>query len=1402
MGSAVTPDLSKGGEIDGDLTITGDFKVEGAGSFAYDEILQGDLQIVKDDGTLLMQSASVNNSTFFRMAEDGFQGGFIEYDGSNNLFKIGTHNASDSNASNDIDVITITRDGTAVGINTTSPSGAKLQIAQSADSQGLKITGYDDRNDKHANLHITSGGDFDITASGHVSINGGGNIYMYDYLMVQDRITKTGAGTLQFGGTYDVDLHFLGTSDAVVMAIDNGNKRVGIGTVSPSKPLHIKVNNNDTDPHFFIENAHNGGRSHMRFYNSSRNTSWAIGQDNDDTFVIANSASVTANERLVLDSNSRISLSNNDSGTDNTIFGKEAGNSIASGGNYNTTIGRASGKLLTTGDQNSYIGTYAGLFNVTGSSNTAIGYNSQYGASGQSHSNNTSVGKDSLKAITTAEDNTAVGLQSGELMTSGHSNTLLGNATGRLMTTTANTVLVGLGAGYAINSTDANGTVAVGRFALNALTNGQYNTAIGYEALKTEDTGNFNTAVGYQALTSQNRDGTVNNTAVGYKAGYAVTDGWSATLIGSNAGVALTTGFNTTIVGANSGASLTTGDYNTAIGADALVNEDVGRGSTAIGYNALRQQNSDSNDEVTYNVGVGFQAGYNNITGTHNTFVGSHSAVGTGNMGSNNTTLGALTLNALTTGTANVAIGTESAKSLTVETGNISIGAGAMSAVAKGSAGNQYTNHNIAIGQNAMTGGVPSSGSFEYNIAIGNNALNSTGTSVGTSGTIAIGHDALTALTSGTLNTAVGYEAGKTMTTATNNSFFGYQSGHLATGGGNAGFGGSALYVLAGGTNNSAFGSQSHQNLTSGGNNTAVGHASGYGVTTGSDNVNIGKYTSFYNQAGSDNIAIGTSSMQGSSNYNSSSCVAIGYHTLINFTGQGTGTIAVGFKALNALTSGTSNTAIGYQSGLALTTSGNNVALGYNSLLSAVDGCNSNVAIGVQSMRYVDRGSDGSATVNGNIALGYNALAGGDFGSSDKDLVGNIAIGKNALDATGANAQTGTIAIGHEALTALTSGAYNTAVGYLSGQYITTGDGNTSLGYKALSGSAGTDDNNVAIGYQAMDASSGTGGGQNVFMGKNTGGGTWTTGACNYNVGIGSEALAGALAVNSGIIGIGYKALNALTSGTKNTAIGYQALKEHQTQNNNTVLGYNVASNTNNSHCADNTFIGTNTANGSWAGTARYNTAVGMESMYGDMNGAEYNTALGHSALRAITSGDNNVGLGNNAGEAITTGSNNVIIGYDSEASGVGASNQIVIGASTTGLGDNYAVIGNANITRLYVASDGAGVLYANGTIQTSDERLKENIEDSDLGLEFINKIRPVSYNYINDKQDGKTKYGIIAQEVQEVLKESNNEDFAGIKDSDEYLGADYNQFISPLIKAVQELSAEVKQLKQQLEDK
>ena len=125
-----------------------------------------------------------------------------------------------------------------------------------------------------------------------------------------------------------------------------------------------------------------------------------------------------------------------------------------------------------------------------------------------------------------------------------------------------------------------------------------------------------------------------------------------------------------------------------------------------------------------------------------------------------------------------------------------------------------------------------------------------------------------------------------------------------------------------------------------------------------------------------------------------------------------------------------------------------------------------------------------------------------------------------------------------------------------------------------------------------------------------------------------------------------------------------------------------------------------------------------------------------------------------------------------------------------------------------------------NGTIQTSDERLKDNISDSSLGLNFVKALRPVKYKWKDysydivskesvvsendvikskEKTFARTHHGLIAQEVEQVLKDSSldNTDFAGLiydKDSDRY-GLRYNELIAPLIKAVQELSARVEEL-------
>ena len=109
-------------------------------------------------------------------------------------------------------------------------------------------------------------------------------------------------------------------------------------------------------------------------------------------------------------------------------------------------------------------------------------------------------------------------------------------------------------------------------------------------------------------------------------------------------------------------------------------------------------------------------------------------------------------------------------------------------------------------------------------------------------------------------------------------------------------------------------------------------------------------------------------------------------------------------------------------------------------------------------------------------------------------------------------------------------------------------------------------------------------------------------------------------------------------------------------------------------------------------------------------------------------------------------------------------------------------------------------IFAGNATINTSDERHKTEIFDSDLGLEFINNLRPVKYKWINGTRD---HYGLIAQEVNTTL---NGKDFAGYIDCSirepeaDILGLRYTEFISPLIKAIQELTSEINHLKSRIE--
>lgn len=90
----------------------------------------------------------------------------------------------------------------------------------------------------------------------------------------------------------------------------------------------------------------------------------------------------------------------------------------------------------------------------------------------------------------------------------------------------------------------------------------------------------------------------------------------------------------------------------------------------------------------------------------------------------------------------------------------------------------------------------------------------------------------------------------------------------------------------------------------------------------------------------------------------------------------------------------------------------------------------------------------------------------------------------------------------------------------------------------------------------------------------------------------------------------------------------------------------------------------------------------------------------------------------------------------------------------------------------------------------SSDIRLKENIADNTLGLDFINDIETKTFNLKSDRNEP-TQYGIIAQQLRDTLLK-HGVDVQNInmlsQGADGMYGVQYTQFIAPLIKAVQEL--------------
>ena len=259
-------------------------------------------------------------------------------------------------------------------------------------------------------------------------------------------------------------------------------------------------------------------------------------------------------------------ISTETAGTNNLILGSTAGDSIQSGGNYNTCIGDVAGTAITTGDYNVTVGYIAG------------------------------------DAITTGERNVVAGHSAGGALTSGGSNTAIGDRALLADTQGSDSVAIGRNALFAQNFTSATSpyNIAIGRDAGATISTGQKNTFVGGLAGDATDDGASNVAVGYLALSANCGD---DNTAVGESALEACT-GSSNVAVGRRAGEAVIGGSGNVLVGIQAGDAITSGQDNVIVGRLSGTYED---NLTTANGNVLIGPYNDSTDGTTnYAHGLGY----------------------------------------------------------------------------------------------------------------------------------------------------------------------------------------------------------------------------------------------------------------------------------------------------------------------------------------------------------------------------------------------------------------------------------------------------------------------------------------------------------------------------------------------------------------------------------------------------------------------------------------------------------------------------------------------------------------------------------------------------------------------------------------------------------------------------
>ena len=896
------------------------------------------------------------------------------------------------------------------------------------------------------------------------------------------------------------------------------------------------------------------------------------------------------------------------------------------------------------------------------------------------------------------------------------------------------------------------------------------------------------------------------------------------------------TGDNNTAIGYHALVKNTNSD-NTAVGSNSLYHNISGENNTALGRQSLHENTSGD-----FNVGIGGLTGYSNKTGSNNTFLGYSAGYGSDGQNPSGSIFIGYMAGYMET----------SDNKLYIEN----------SATPFPLIGGDFSTNEVQInGTIKITGGSPGANKVLTSDASGNASWETK-----TYGATDI--DGLSDAKSDVSSVFLGNMSGNDDDGDNSNTAVGMYSMFKNTSGTYcSALGREALYYNTSGSGNAAFGSSSLHFNTNGHSNVGIGTSSLYYNTAGDYNIGIGTSANYYNQEGNNNTIIGYQAGRGISSHNKSGNIFLGYRAGYYETGDnklyienslssspliggdfstnevyinGTIKITGGSPGANkVLTSDASGNAtwetpttyasaindlsdgiydgtsifLGSDAGIVDDGINYNNAVGKEALKSNISGINNN-AFGYKAMEVNTTGESNSAL--GNNSLGANTSGSYNTAIGFETLKNNtsrnklVAVGYKALYNNGGSVTetyhaTGNTAIGSEALYGNLNGYYNTANGYNALFSNTSGFSNTAIGYQTLYNNTGGD-KNAAIGFKALYFN--TSGLENTAAGYES---LYSNTEGDYNIATGFQSLYSNTSGEKNVAN-GYKSLYSNTLGDYNTANGYKALYSNTTGNYNTANGYQALySNTNHDNTANgyqslyhNTSGYGNTSSGKkslFDNTEGYfNTAFGDNSLLNNTTGIE-NVAVGQSSLNNNTTGDGNVAVGRNALSIIVTGNYNTTIGYNAGSSGSGgnSTNSTAIGYGSYLFGSNTVRIGNASITEIGGYTDWTKV---------SDGRFKTNVKENVEGLDFIMKLRPVTYNldmdaianFLNTPDDmrlpeserlkaAEIEIGFIAQEVEAAANELGF-DFHGIskpKSKNSHYGLRYAEFVVPLVKAVQE---------------